>query len=155
MSKHLQTRRGFLGAAAALAASPLFAAAGLPVVEVWKSPTCGCCAEWVAHLESAGFRVVTHDTGNSAIRRELGMPIEYGSCHTARVDGYVVEGHVPAADVRRLLETRPRAVGLAVPRMPIGSPGMDGPAYGGRVDPYDVLLVGADGRARVFSSYGR
>jgi hypothetical protein len=81
------------------------------------------------------------------------MPAKFGSCHTALVDGYVIEGHVPANDIKKLLRSRPEALGLAVPGMPIGSPGMDGPEYKGEVDPYDVLLVQGDGRFRVFTSY--
>lgn len=123
------------------------------VIDVWKSPTCGCCAAWVTHLEKNGFSVRTHDTGNTARRRELGMPVRYGSCHTALVSGYVVEGHVPAADIARLLKERPDALGIAVPNMPVGSPGMDGPVYGGRRDPYDVLLVTRDGAASVYVSH--
>lgn len=145
-------RRRLLAAAAALAALPLHvrAAPAAPLVEVWKSPTCGCCKDWVAYLEANGFEVRTQDSGNTAVRARLGLPERYGSCHTARVGGYVVEGHVPAEDIRRLLAERPRALGLAAPGMPVGSPGMDGPAYGGRRDPYDVLLVQADGSHRVW-----
>ena len=124
-------------------------------IEVWKSPECGCCKDWISHVEKAGFRVKINDTGNNAIRSRLRMPAKYGSCHTAQVGGYAIEGHVPAHDIQRLLRERPTAVGLAVPNMPIGSPGMDGPAYGGRRDPYDVLLVQADASARVYASYGR
>jgi hypothetical protein len=124
-----------------------------PRVEVWKSPTCGCCRDWITYLEREGFVVVTHDTGNTAARRRLGMPDRYGSCHTATVGGYVIEGHVPAADIRRLLAQRPDVLGLAVPNMPVGSPGMDGPIYGNRRDPYDVLSVRRDGTADVFKSY--
>lgn len=114
-------------------------------VEVWKSPTCGCCKDWVAHMQDHGFRVTVHDTGNVEARARLGIPNELGSCHTARVEGYAIEGHVPAEEVRRLLKEKPKAIGLAVPGMPIGSPGMDGPEYGGRKDPYDVLLVRSNG----------
>ncbi len=81
------------------------------------------------------------------------MPVKYGSCHTAKVDGYVIEGHVPAKEIRRLLKERPAALGLSVPEMPIGTPGMDGPEYGGQVDPYDVLLVRRDGTATVYQAY--
>ena len=126
-----------------------------PVVQVWKDPNCGCCTEWVKHLEANGFGTQTFDTGNVGIRRRLGMPDALGSCHTARAGTYVIEGHVPAADIHRLLREKPQALGLSVPRMPIGSPGMDGPEYGGRQDPYDVLLVLRDGTTRVFSSYPR
>jgi hypothetical protein len=122
-------------------------------VEVWKSPTCGCCQDWIAHMESNGFEVQVHDTGNAAARARLGVAQKYGSCHTALIDGYAIEGHVPASEVRRLLEEKPEAVGLAVPGMPIGSPGMDGPVYGGRKDPFEVLLVKADGSASVYRRY--
>jgi hypothetical protein len=150
------TRRQALAALAGalvIPAAGVRAQAAAPVVEVWKSPTCGCCKDWVAHLEANGLRTVVHDVGNTAMRARLGIAPEYGSCHTARVAGYAIEGHVPAADVQRLLRERPDAIGLAVPRMPVGSPGMDGPEYGGRRDPYDVLLLGRDGGSRVFASY--
>jgi hypothetical protein len=124
-----------------------------PVVEVWKDPNCGCCKDWIAHIEANGFSVKTHDTGNNPVRLKLGMPKSLGSCHTALVDGYVIEGHVPARDIHRLLKAKPAALGLAVPGMPVGSPGMDGPAYNGRKDPYDVLLVARDGASKVFQSY--
>lgn len=123
------------------------------LIEVWKSPTCGCCKDWIAHLEANGFASKVHDTGNTGMRGRLGIPVALGSCHTALVGGYAIEGHVPAADLRRLLAERPPAIGLAVPGMPVGSPGMDGAVYGGRRDPYDVLLVGRDGSTRVFTSY--
>ncbi len=125
------------------------------LVEVWKDPNCGCCADWVKHLEAQGFQVKVNDTGNTAARKRLGIPEKLGSCHTALVAGYALEGHVPASDIRRLLKEKPQAVGLAVPGMPVGSPGMDGPAYGGRVDPYEVLLVAKDGSTRVFQRHGR
>jgi hypothetical protein len=125
----------------------------VPLVEVWKSPTCGCCKDWIRHLEAHGFKVRTHDQGNTDARAALGIPLAYGSCHTARVGGYAIEGHVPAREIHRLLKDKPAAVGLAVPAMPIGSPGMDGPEYGGRKDPYDVLLVRRDGSTGVYQSY--
>ena len=123
------------------------------LVEVWKSPTCGCCKDWISHLEANGFRVRTFDNGNSDARERLGIPLRYGSCHTARVAGYSIEGHVPAREIRRLLKEKPAAVGLAVPAMPIGSPGMDGPEYLGQKDPYDVLLVKRDGSSTVYQAY--
>jgi len=95
-----------------------------------------------------------HDVGNDVARKKLGIGIEYGSCHTALIEGYAFEGHVPAKDVARVLKERPNIAGLAVPGMPIGSPGMDGPEYKGRKDTYDVLAIGKDGKARVFSRYG-
>lgn len=127
-------------------------AAALPIT-VWKSPTCGCCKDWIRHLEANGFSVTSYDEGNSAARKKLGMPVRFGSCHTARIEGYVIEGHVPAREILRLLDERPEAIGLSVPAMPRGSPGMDGPAYGGVRDPYDVLLIGRHGEASVYQSY--
>ena len=124
-----------------------------PLVEVWKDPNCGCCKDWMSHLESEGFMVKAYDKGNTAARAAFGMPQALGSCHTAKVQGYVIEGHVPAADIKRLLADKPQALGLAVPGMPIGSPGMDGPAYGGKRDPYKVLLVQKNGSSQVFASY--
>ena len=124
-----------------------------PVMEVWKDPQCGCCDDWITYLEKNGFSVRAFDTGNIAVRQRLGMPEKYGSCHTALIGGYVVEGHVPAADIQRLLRERPAALGLSVPGMPIGSPGMDGPLFGGRRDPFHVLLVGRDGSSRIWASY--
>lgn len=144
-------RRQLLVAAAAVAALPLAAATPQRVlVEVWKSPTCGCCKDWVAHMEANGFAVRVHETGNTAMRARLGIPEALGSCHTALVGGYALEGHVPAQDVQRLLKEKPAALGLAVPGMPIGSPGMDGPVYGGRQDRYDVLLLRAGAAPTVF-----
>jgi len=122
-------------------------------VEIWKAPNCGCCGDWIAHMQQHGFATTLHDTGNDTVRARLGLPLQYASCHTARVGGYVVEGHVPADDVKRLLREKPQALGLAVPGMPIGSPGMDGPAYGGRRDRYDTLLVQKNGSSRVFQSH--
>jgi hypothetical protein len=148
------TRRRFVAAALAATGTGLIGATPpQPLVEVWKSPTCGCCRDWIRHLEGHGFTVRSFDTGNTDMRAQLGLPVRYGSCHTARVAGYAIEGHVPAREIRRLLKERPAAVGLAVPAMPLGSPGMDGPEYGGRRDPYDVLLVQRDGSAAVYQSY--
>lgn len=137
---------------AALATPPTAAATPL---EVWKDPNCGCCQDWVDHMQANGFAVKVHATGNNAVRARLGLPQKLGSCHTALVGGYVVEGHVPASDVRKLLQQKPKALGLAVPGMPVGSPGMDGAVYGDRRDPYDVLLVAHDGSTRVFNSYNK
>ncbi len=146
-------RRRLCVALAAAVVSPWAAANPATRVEVWKAPTCGCCGDWIKHLQAQGFVVSVHDTGNTAARARLGLPEALGSCHTALIEGYVIEGHVPAREIRRLLKERPSALGLAVPGMPVGSPGMDGPAYGGRRDPYDVLLVQADGRTRVYQGY--
>ena len=144
------------GGIAALLTAPL-RAQRLPAataVDGWKDASCGCCHDWIAHMEQHGFKVTAHDTGNNAVRVRLGLAARYGSCHTALVGGYVIEGHVAAAEVRRLLRERPQALGLAVPGMPVGSPGMDGPAYGGRRDRYDTLLVLRDGGSRVFQRHG-
>lgn len=155
-------RRAFIAipALALLAGLPLSSArarsSARPVIEVWKTPTCGCCKDWIAHLQRHGFEVRAHDVSNAVkndIRRRLGLPERLGSCHTALAGGYVVEGHVPAREIERLLRERPRALGLAVPGMPVGSPGMDGPEYGGLRDPYDVLLVQRDGTSSVYQSY--
>lgn len=147
-------RRMILGLLALPAAvSACTKASAAPVIRVHLGPSCGCCREWVRHLEESGFKVETFEGGNVEARARLGMPSQYGSCHTAEIEGYAVEGHVPASEIRRLIDERPRAVGIAVPGMPIGSPGMDGPAYGGRVDPYDVLLVHGDGSAEVYRAY--
>jgi len=147
-----------LASLAATACLPALAAAARTPMEVWKDPSCGCCKDWVVLMEKAGFAVTVHDTGNNAVRARLGLPQRLGSCHTALVGGYLLEGHVPAADVRRLLKEKPKALGLAVPGMPVGSPGMDGPEYGGRKDAYDVLLVsrnmmGGEVSTQVFTSY--
>lgn len=148
------TRRRLVAAASLAAAAPVLAAAPAPIpIEVYKSPDCGCCKDWVAHMEANGFKATVRDEGNTDARRRFGLPADYGSCHTARVGNYVVEGHVPARDVHRLLKEKPRAVGLAVPGMPLGSPGMDGPEYGGRKTPHDVLLVRRDGSSTVFQPY--
>ncbi|MBK8168534.1 MAG: DUF411 domain-containing protein [bacterium] len=146
-------RRQLLAGALLLALPRTWAAPGRLLVEVWKDPTCGCCKDWIAHLEKNGFEARVHDTGNTAARQRLGIPSQYGSCHTAVVDGYALEGHVPVREILRLLNERPNAIGLAVPGMPIGSPGMDGPEYGRRRDPYDVLLLARDGTSRIFQSY--
>ncbi len=120
-------------------------------ITVWKTPDCGCCHEWVAHLRKNGFEVLTHDVPDTApIRQKLGLPVRYGSCHTASLGSYVVEGHVPAQELRRLLREKPKARGLAVPGMPVGSPGME---VGNLRDAYDVLLVLPDGSARTYQSY--
>ncbi len=134
-----------LGARVVAAAEPQ-----LPTVEVWKTPTCGCCTVWVRHLEEAGLKVkVTEMDDLTPIRRQFRVPPELSSCHTARVGGYVVEGHVPAEDVLRLLTTRPQITGIYVPGMPIGSPGMEGPD----AEAFQVLALDAAGRKSVFATH--
>lgn len=149
------TRRTVLLGLAALGAASMAQAAKLETVpvQVWKDPNCGCCKDWIAHMEKNGFAVTVTEQGNNAARARLGMPQKFASCHTAQVQGYVIEGHVPAADIQRLLREKPQALGLAVPGMPVGSPGMDGAAYGGRRDPYQVLLIRKDGSTHIFNSY--
>ena len=121
----------------------------IPVI-VYKSPTCGCCQNWVDTLRARAFRVIAVDTSDvGAVKKALGVTDMLGSCHTALVDGYVIEGHVPPADIRRILRERPAVVGLAVPGMPRGSPGMEGPER----DPYHVLSFDRTGATRVYSSY--
>jgi hypothetical protein len=147
-------RRRFM---AAVVLAPVAAALMLPAgaattsfVEVWKDPTCGCCKEWITHLRNAGFTVTAHDSGNAAARAKAGIALQYASCHTALVDGYAIEGHVPAREIQRLLAERPRAIGLVVPGMVIGSPGME---QGTRVDPYNVLLLHRDGGSSIYAKY--
>ena len=146
-----RTALNALAAAAAACALPAVAEAAWPAVHVFKNPSCACCGAWVDHMKAAGFAVsVTEVEDTSPARRRHGLPERFGSCHTAVVAGYVVEGHVPANEVKRMLAIKPQAVGLAVPGMPVGSPGME---VGSRKDPYQVLLVERSGRASVFASY--
>jgi hypothetical protein len=151
------SRRHAVRLAMILACAPAFSLAATPsqagAVEVWKDPECGCCKEWVSHLQANGFSVKVNDTGNNAVRSRLGIDKKHGSCHTAVVGGYALEGHVPAREVKRLLAEKPAAVGLAVPGMPVGSPGMDGAAYGGRKDSFDVLLLAKNGSNKVYQRY--
>ena len=136
--------------AALLCAAAISFANELPQIEVWKDPNCGCCSKWISHLREAGFRVTAHDAASvNAARAKLGMPHRYGACHTARVGDYLVEGHVPASDIKRLLKQQPVAIGIAVPGMPAGSPGMEGPYS----EPYQTLLVDQSGDASVFSNH--
>ena len=146
-------RRMLLASVLVLALPCAHAASHSTSIEVWKDPNCGCCKDWVAHLEKSGFTVKVNQNGNDAVRERLGMPKQLGSCHTALVNGYAIEGHVPAKDIQRMLKEKPVAIGLSVPGMPVGSPGMDGSVYNGRKDPYEVLLVLKDGNSRVYQSY--
>ena len=150
---HPISRRTVLAAAGALPLLISMAGSGiaetLPLVNVTKDPSCGCCDGWVAHIEAAGFPVkVVESSDMDSLKQRLGVPAELASCHTAEVGGYVVEGHVPAAAIRRLLAERPDATGLAVPGMPAGSPGMDFP--GVDPEPYEAFLFGPTVR-----SFGR
>ena len=126
---------------------------GLPEVLVYKNATCECCKSWSQHLRNAGFTVEIRNLDNlNDVKQRVGIPAGMGSCHTAEVGGYFIEGHVPAADIKRLLAERPDAKGLAVPGMPVGSPGMESPT--GETQPYDVLLVSPHGSTAVFSHHG-
>lgn len=136
--------------AALLVASTAASAQTALKAEVYKSPYCGCCEKWVEHMRAEGFAVSAHNVNDvDGTRQSLGMPQRYGSCHTAKVGGYLIEGHVPAADVKRLLKEKPKAIGLAAPGMPQGSPGMET----NRPQPYDTLLVQADGSHTVFAKH--
>ncbi len=122
----------------------------LPKITVYKSPTCGCCTKWVKHLEQNGFIVEAFNSRDmSAVKRQMGITRDIQSCHTGEIDGYFIEGHVPADDIKRLLKEKPEAAGLTVPGMPMGSPGMEGH----RKDAYSVLLVSKDGKQEVFSKH--
>lgn len=146
-------RRHFLSALGSVAlARPALAAPAR--VEVYKSPTCGCCSAWVAHMARAGYAVDARDVDQDALyalKEKAGIAPDLASCHTGFVEGYVVEGHVPAGDVARLLSARPDAVGLTVPGMPIGSPGME---MGEAREPFETLLILRDGTTRVFQRHG-
>ena len=123
-----------------------------PLVEVFKTPTCGCCSKWVEHLRTSGFNVRTNDMNDvGEIKRTRGVPDQLQSCHTAVVEGYVIEGHVPAGDVHRLLKEKPAVAGIAVGGMPIGSPGMEFP--GSKGDSYDVVAFDKAGTTRVFAKH--
>lgn len=153
------SRRKTLGGAAAVLAlgAGLFtfgfggggtATAEAAEMEVWKSPSCGCCGGWIDHMRAEGFTLKVHDVEDvTPVKMQHGVPGEMASCHTAVVDGYVVEGHVPASDVRRLLAERPKATGLAIPGMPQSAPGMDIPG-----EPYEVLLFDGD-RTQVYARH--
>ncbi|MBV6475496.1 MAG: DUF411 domain-containing protein [Rhodocyclaceae bacterium] len=127
------------------------AADPLPEVVMHKDPNCGCCSAWAEHLEANGFKVKTvAERDMQAVKRRFAVPQRLTSCHTARVGGYVIEGHVPASAIKRLLREKPAVSGLAVPGMPLGSPGMEVP---GKRDPYDVVSFDGAGGSRVFESH--
>jgi hypothetical protein len=137
------SRRHFLVGAAALATAPPARAAPVQV-EVWKTRGCGCCTAWAKHLERAGFQPLVHEVDDiGAVRAAAGVPADLGGCHTSKVAGYVVEGHVPAEAVQRLLTERPAILGLSVPGMPLGSPGMQ--VEGEPGEPFDVITFATDG----------
>lgn len=130
--------------------TPTATDAGKPTITVYKDPSCGCCKSWIEHLIKHGYRVDAKDTPNMAeVKRTLGVPDALTSCHTAMVGGYLIEGHVPSADIDRLLVKKPHVAGLAVPGMPMGSPGMEG----GKAQHYQVLSFDKSGKTQVFASY--
>ena len=134
-----------------VAAAPV-AQAALPTMTVYKSPTCGCCKNWIEHVKASGFAVEVHDLDDlGEIKDEAGVPDRARSCHTAVVDGYAIEGHVPAETIKRLLKERPKVAGLAVPGMPVGSPGMEVP--GQASDKYDVMAFDRSGALTVYESH--
>ena len=142
------TATGASTSATALAVSSTSGAE--PTLVVYKTPTCGCCKGWVESMQKSGFKVEVHDLPDLAsIKHAAGVPDSLQACHTARIGGYVVEGHVPPADIRRLLAERPDVAGIATPGMPMGSPGMEG-AYS---DHYDVITFGGNARSTVFASH--
>lgn len=157
MKRHSLRWLAFGGSALALLITALIAldtapATAADTVVVYKSPTCNCCLRWIGHLRQAGFRVeARNETAMNALKAKLGVPGDLASCHTATVNGYVIEGHVPAQDIRRLLTEKPAATGLAVPGMPVGSPGME---QGSRVDSYKVLLFDTAGPPVQFAQHG-
>lgn len=120
-------------------------------LEMWSEEGCDCCTQWAKHLQNYQFDVTQRKVDDvAAMRKQLGMPEKFAGCHVARVGSYVIDGHVPALDILKLLREQPQAIGLAVPDMPTGSPGME---RGGKKDPYQVLLIGLDANATVFKSY--
>lgn len=145
MKHYFRNLHGDLIALAALASfgiAMISVSVNAAEMTVYKTPSCGCCTKWVDHLEENGFEVTVQPVEDLIpVKSRLGVPQELQSCHTAEIDGYVIEGHVPTADIERLLEEGPHATGIAVPGMPVGSPGME---YGERKDPYDVILFGED-----------
>jgi len=152
----MPNRRQFLLASAAGALAPLafghklFAMGANPVITVYKDPNCGCCAKWVKHLSANGFVTIVHDSIDmDTIKKNMRVPTDLQSCHTAVVDRYVIEGHVPAPDIKKLLASKDSVQGLAAPGMPMGSPGMEG----GASDHYDVIAFSTDGRKRVFAKH--
>ncbi|MFC5595348.1 DUF411 domain-containing protein [Lysobacter niastensis] len=136
------------------APAAVIAAAELPLAVVHKSPTCGCCGLWVEHLQKAGFRVEVRNADDlNPVKERAGVPYGKGSCHTAEIGGYFVEGHVPVEDIKRLLAEKPDAKGLVLPGMPLGSPGMEVPS--GEVQPYTVELVQRDGTTVAYAEHDR
>ncbi|MEA1832000.1 DUF411 domain-containing protein [Methylobacterium durans] len=150
-SDRMPSRRAVLaGLAAGLAVGPAAVAEGLPTIAATKDPSCGCCENWVVHLREAGFTVTVTEGPVNPVKVRLGVPRDLASCHTAQVGVYLVEGHVPAGAIKRLLAEKPQGTGLAVPGMPVGSPGME--VEDTEPDTYDVIQFGPAGRS-IFARY--
>jgi len=140
----------FLLASVFIVPAVSYAEQTLPQITVYKSPTCGCCKKWIKHLEQNGFDVQAHNSRDMfSVKQQMGITRDIQSCHTGEVNGYFIEGHVPADDIKRLIKEKPKAAGLTVPGMPMGSPGMEG----NRKDAYSVLLISGDGKQEVFSKH--
>jgi len=156
----MPTRRSFLLQTTSLVAfattgrlwPPLTRPKTLPLLTVYKTSSCHCCAKWVEHVRASGFKVVVHDVDSvDPVKDRLGVPRAMRSCHTAQVADYIVEGHVPASDIQRVLDEHPKVMGLAVPGMPMGTPGMDD--AGMTKDPYQVLAFQASGESKVYAKH--
>lgn len=133
-----------------LSASLAFGQQSTRTVDMYENPSCPCCKNWAAYMRENGYTVHTHYVNDiDASRRKLGMPQKYGSCHTAVIDGYLIEGHVPVSDIRKLLAEKPKVIGLAVPGMVTGSPGMEGP----NPQHYDTLVIQQDGSSKIFARH--
>ena len=147
MKSQIGRRAAIVLVAAASLAGPAFAG---QEITVYKSPTCGCCGKWIEHLRMNGFDVRTNDIAAiNSVKARYGVPMDMRSCHTAVVEGYVIEGHVPASDIRRLLRERPKVAGLAAPGMPVGAPGMEV----GKAQPYSVMSFDKNGSGAVFAKH--
>jgi hypothetical protein len=150
MNRRTWIRTAAAGGAVLLVGTPSFALGARPIrMVIYKSPTCGCCKKWVDHVKAAGFTTEVHDVDDvTPIKKKHGLPDELASCHTALVEGYVIEGHVPADLVQKLLKQKPALAGLAAPGMPMGSPGME---VGGQKDPYDIIAFDRKGKTSVYA----
>ena len=151
MKRRTLLQAALIGAALPLASIGLHAA-GKPQITVYKTPGCSCCCEWIVHLEKNGFAVVANDVpGTEPYRERFGVPRSLASCHTGVIDGYAIEGHVPAEEIKRLIAEKPKARGLSVPGMPVGSPGME--VRGERRDAFDVVLFDESGKREIYRHY--
>lgn len=149
----LSRRAVLLASVVAMAAGPSCEADASPTIKVYKDPSCGCCTTWADRLKAAGFKIAVDDSQDmAAVKAQYGVPDDLASCHTGVVAGYAIEGHVPAADIKRLLKEKPKALGIAVPGMPVNSPGMEVP--GQPDEAYTVWLFAKDGTRKAFAKHG-